>query len=318
MSELTLRVSPLAPFRLDLTVWLLRRRPHNALDFWDGRCYRRAFIVAGAPAIVSVRQSGPPGKPRLQVKASARQPLGSHRDELVAILERTLGLRLDLREFYELSRADSKLGPLVSRFVGFRPPRFPTVFETLANAIACQQLSLEVGLTLLNRLARTFTEALGHGDSAPLAFPPPARLAGADPRTMRALGFSRQKSRALLQLARRCADDQECLEGLGLLDDEQAMARLLALEGVGRWSAEYVMLRGLGRLDFFPGDDLAGQKNLARWLQLRKKPDHGKAQRLLARWRPYRGLIYLNFLLAGLEARGLIAATPTSPRRTES
>ena len=66
------------------------------------------------------------------------------------------------------------------------------------------------------------------------------------------------------------------------------------------------MLRGLGRLNVFPGDDVAGQKNLHKWLGLRKTPDYEKACKLLSRWHPYEGLLYFHFLLASLDARGLL------------
>jgi len=82
-----------------------------------------------------------------------------------------LGLRIELDEFYRLASGDKRLGPLVEQFRGLKPPRFPDVFEGLVNAIACQQLSLTVGIELLNRLARRCSPALQSDGSIEYGFP---------------------------------------------------------------------------------------------------------------------------------------------------
>jgi DNA-3-methyladenine glycosylase II len=157
VSQLSFRLTARAPFRLDLTVWTLRRRPDNAIDRWDGRFYRRILAFDGLPVEVSVRQTRPPDDPQLEVTAVCEQRrLSGLKARLTAILERTLGLQVDLSGFYEMARDDPKIGALVRRFNGFRPPRFPTVFEALVNAIACQQLRYTARLLTIPSL-RIFT-----------------------------------------------------------------------------------------------------------------------------------------------------------------
>ena len=134
-----------------------------------------------------------------------------------------------------------------------KPPRFASVFEGLINAIACQQLTLTVGIRLLNRLARACGTGFDGGGVVAHAFPRPEDLVNVSPATLRALGFSRQKGRAILELARSVAEGTLDLELLSALPDEAAVARLRELRGVGRWTAEYVLLRGLGRVHVFPG-----------------------------------------------------------------
>jgi DNA-3-methyladenine glycosylase II len=71
-----------------------------------------------------------------------------------SVISRVLGLRVDLTHWYDTAATDAALRPLADRFRGMKPPRFPTIFEAVVNAFACQQLSLEVGLELLNRLTK--------------------------------------------------------------------------------------------------------------------------------------------------------------------
>jgi len=82
--------------------------------------------------------------------------------------------------------------------------------------------------------------------------------------------------------------------------------QLMAFRGVGRWSAEYVMLRGLGRLHVFPGDDVGAQKSLARWLGRSAPLDYGGVRKAVAPWQPDAGLVYFHLLLDGLSNAGVL------------
>lgn len=303
----TFILQPPSPFRLDLTVWALRRRPANAVDCWEGDTYRRALIVDGASVDVAVSQSGPPGAPSLRVDAvGITGP--SVRVAVAATLERILGLSVDLGGFYTMAEVDALLGPLAGRFRGMRPPRLASLFEALVNAVSCQQLSLSVGIVLLNRL----TEAYGRPgpDGRMRAFPQPDDLAGVAPEELRKLGYSHRKGEVLVDLARRAADGTLCLDDLADVDDATAVSRLCALHGIGRWSAEYVLLRGFGRLHVFPGDDVGARNKLTRWLSEPEPLDYSGVARVVDRWQPYAGLVYLHLLLDSLAAAGWVTEDP--------
>jgi DNA-3-methyladenine glycosylase II len=295
-----------APFRLDLTAWALRRRPGNAVDRWDGHTYTRSLPIAGALAEVAVVQVSGGDSPRLEVSVTADGPVARDRmhAETAEMLRHMLGLDIDLGEFYRGAARDPSLQGVAERFRGLKPPRFPSLFECLVNAIACQQLTLTVGIELLNRLAAT------HGRHAPgehptsSAFPLPRDIVGLEPEALRALGFSRQKSRAVVELASRVEDGALRMERIGELGDAAATAALRDLRGVGRWSAEYALLRGLGRLDVFPGDDVGARNNLERLLGCSAPSNYEEVGRITSRWAPYRGLVYFHLLLDRVDEAG--------------
>ncbi|HEY5029750.1 MAG TPA: hypothetical protein VIK39_15185, partial [Candidatus Angelobacter sp.] len=83
-----------------------------------------------------------------------------------------------------------------------------------------------------------------------------------------------------------------------------ALEQLVRLKGVGRWTAEYVLLRGLGRLDIFPGDDVGARKKLAHFLGKRKPLDYEGVCKAVARWQPNAGLVYFHLLLARIKKAG--------------
>jgi DNA-3-methyladenine glycosylase II len=295
---------PRAPFRLDLTVWALRRRALNEVDAWDGSTYRRVLVLDDTPVEVAVTQEGRAEAPalRLALKGAGRPQRAQ--SEARAALEGMLSLELDIDPFYTLAAGDPVLAPLAARFRGLRPPRFPSVFECLVNAIALQQLSLAAGLTLVNRLSRTYGAPSSAAGRRAYAFPEPAALAVAQPGSIRALGFSLRKATTIVAIADAVNEGLLDLESLATRDDSHVVGTLTQIAGVGRWSAEYTLLRGLGRLHVFPGDDVGARKNLARWLGLPEPLDYAGVQRAVAGWRPYAGLVYFHLLLDRLTVRG--------------
>ncbi len=138
-------------------------------------------------------------------------------------------------------------------------------------------------------------------------FPRPQDLAPLEPEALRKLGFSRQKSTAIIELARDIVEKRLDLNELETLNDEQASAYLQNLRGVGRWTAEYVLLRGLGRLEVFPGDDVGARNHLKDWLGLAVLNDYQGVKCALKPWESYSGMVYFCLLLKRLEEGGFLS-----------
>jgi DNA-3-methyladenine glycosylase II len=306
-------IEPPAPFRLDLTAWALRRRPHNAVDRWDESTYRRAVSVDDqGPVALSVTQDGIPEAPRLSARLGGR-PIDERVEQLVLpALNRLLGLETDLSGFAAMAASDPLLRPVAARMRGLRPPRFPTVFEALVNGIACQQLSLDVGIHLLNRLAEDRGQLVPDDPNGLRTFPGPEELSSAEPEEVKRLGFSHAKARTIAEAARAVAAGDLDLEALERLEDAAAIELLTSLRGIGRWTAEYVLLRGLGRLHIFPGDDVGAHNKLRRLLDIDTDLDYDTVNRLVRRWHPYAGVVYFHLLLDSLSKSGIVAGSRPS------
>ncbi len=303
----TFVLKPVPPFRLDLTVWALRRRARNIIDRWDGTAYRRVLSLDDTPVEIEVRQAAGGEQPRLAVTVRGKRAGVRIRDAVQDVITRMLGPKADLSGFYALAAEDRRLAPLAERFRGLKPPRFPTVFEALVNAFACQQLSLTVEIELLDRLARQCGPVMADAGSPSYGFPRPPDLVRVKPPTFRKLGFSYGKAKSILTLSRSIVSGEQDFQPLESLDEHAAVAWLMRLRGVGRWTAEYVLLRGLGRTSMFPGDDVGARNHLAEWLGRRQPLDYEGVKRAVDRWQPYAGLVYFHFLLAGLTESGEMA-----------
>ena len=120
----------------------------------------------------------------------------------------------------------------------------------------------------------------------------------------RKLGFSGNKVSAFHELARDIVNGRIDFESLERMDNQAVIDSLLELRGVGRWTAEYVLLRGLQRLNVFPGDDVGARTRLAKWQNRKERLDYAGVARVTRRWQPYAGMVYFHMLLHGLYEAG--------------
>lgn len=307
LHQIHFSLKPVPPFRLDLTVWALRRRPDNIVDRWNGQTYRRVLMLDKDPTELAVTQKGPSDKPEVDIVLTSTHPSLDRKAAARSAVERSLGLKIDLSSFYQLAEHETKLNSLAQRFRGLKPPRFSTMFEALVNGIACQQLTLTLGIVLLNRLVTAYGRPIQIENFRFYAFPTPEDLAVLEPEVFRKLGFSHRKGQAIIELARNIVDQRLDQKSFAAMNDEDALANLCQLRGVGRWTAEYVLLRGLGRLHIFPADDVGGRKRLQEWLKLKSPLDYEGVHSVLAAWKPYEGLVYFHLLMTGLAERGILS-----------
>ncbi len=306
MEQVNFHLRPIPPFRLDLTAWALRRRPENNIDQWDGQIYRRALILQGSVVGFEVQQIGTADDPLLKVSVYSEQAAGWLKNTAIHTIEMILGTRIDLSRFYRLAEKDDDLGPLVMEFRGVKPPRFPTIFEALVNSISCQQISLNVCIRLMDRLAEAWGPAIELPTGKLTAIPDPSHLARVEPDQLRRLGYSYNKARAILEIVARVQTGKLDLEKIVRMDDAEALAALMELRGVGHWTAEYTLLRGSGRTHLFPTGDSGALKNLQRWLSHDQALSPDKIKTILSSWAPYSGLVYFHLLLRKLSEMGYL------------
>lgn len=100
-------LDPLPPFRLDLTVWALRRKARNLIDQWDGTCYTRVLLLDGQPVKMTVSQPSTEKDARLLVTATSMTPLTHLPARISHVLERVLGYTIDVSAFANLADAIS-------------------------------------------------------------------------------------------------------------------------------------------------------------------------------------------------------------------
>jgi DNA-3-methyladenine glycosylase II len=176
-----------------------------------------------------------------------------------------------------LSAAEPRLAAAVAR-AGYPEPRIRAPgYETLLRTIVGQQVSVAAAQSIWNKLAA----ALGD-------LTDPETIARTADEEFRAAGFSRQKTGYAKSLADEVLSGRIDLQNLPA-DDEEAIAKLVRIKGIGRWSAEIYLLFAEGRVDIWPAGDLAVQIEIGRILGLDERPSEKLTRELAEPWRPHRG-----------------------------
>jgi DNA-3-methyladenine glycosylase II len=177
-----------------------------------------------------------------------------------------------------LAAAEPAFASALAR-AGYPEPRISERgFVTLLRAIVGQQVSIQAAASIWNKL-----------DAATGGAADPANVAATSPEALRAAGLSGQKVAYAKSLAEEVLSGRLDFDALPA-DDEEAIARLVHVKGIGRWTAEIYLLFAEGRGDVFPAGDLAVQIELARIMSLPEARPTEKAIRALAEpWRPHRG-----------------------------
>ncbi len=207
--------------------------------------------------------------------------------EIGAVVRKLLGAEFDLEPFYAFAATEPVLARVVPLLLGLRPPLAPDPFESLVTSITAQQVSLHAAFAIRSRLVERFGESAGRVWS----FPTRERLAAADEGGLVELGFSRRKAEYAIGLARSELD----LHGLAALSDDEVKSQLVALRGIGEWTAEWFLARHLARPRAWPVGDIGLRKAVAHF--------YGDADERAARSRfePFENLS-AHYLLTGLYA----------------
>lgn len=291
---------PRPPFRFDLALAYLQRSPLEPLDVVEDGAYRRALWLGGRPRLLEVRAAGRPEQPRLEVRLLDGPAEPAELDAAARLVARCFRTAEDAAPLETLALQDPHFGALARQLRGLRPLVMPSAFEAAVWAIIGQQINVPFAYRLKRALVERFGERLHHQGRAYAIFPTPERLAQLAPAELRALQFSRQKTQYILELAGLLAERRLDLEALADLPADEARAALLRLRGVGRWTAEYVLMRGLGARDELPAADLGLQAAAQRVYGLPARPSEAELRALAERWAGWRSYFafYLWYSLA--------------------
>ena len=182
-----------------------------------------------------------------------------------------------------LMRRDPVLRAVIARHgpCGLGRDRSVDVFCAVIEAIVSQQLSTRAAATILGRVLDLFP---------PRRLPTPEAILHLHDDLLRAAGLSRQKISYLRDLSHKVLDGSLALDRLNEMEDEEVVEAMTRVKGIGRWSAEMILLFRLQRRDILPVGDLGIVKAIQKVYGLRKPPRPERILEIGERWRPYRSV----------------------------
>jgi DNA-3-methyladenine glycosylase II len=250
-----LKIEPVPPFDLDLSARLFLEGDGRIRRYEAGR-YWQVIRINERLALAIVRSLGTVDEPAISVELLPDEGLSKQEKTTAgALVGRIFNLNLDLRPFYERVLSDRVMSQLTIALRGLHSPSATSAFEALIESIIEQQISLYAAWSVQRRLTEAFGDALILGEKEYYAFPLPENLASVTIEELRACGLSGRKAEYIRDASRLVADGLD-LEALGSHEEEEIIEELSNIRGVGVWTAELTMVRGMQKFDAIPADDL--------------------------------------------------------------
>jgi DNA-3-methyladenine glycosylase II len=261
----------------------------------------KAISLNGRAVAFTMRATGDVEQPSLSYRFASERALSQ--DERRALEDRVsffLSLADDLRPFYALAEQDPVFAPVVQRLYGLHQPKFLTPFENACWAVLTQRTPLAVARSRKMRLVERYGTRITLDGATYGAFPEPATLVDADPAELANTAGSERKAEYLRAVSEFFAstDERELREG----DYDEVAARLRAVRGLGDWSASFVLIRGLGRVERVPAPEDELSRAASRLYRGGQPLPSDDLRQLLDRYGPYQG--YWAFYVRNAGALG--------------
>ncbi|MGH9173559.1 MAG: helix-turn-helix domain-containing protein [Vicinamibacterales bacterium] len=260
-------------------------RDRNSLtERIDGQTCTIAWRVGDEPALVRITFEDSLARCEVVVPSGPGPELI---EELHGRVLATLGLTVDPLRFEAQVLGSPELAPLIDGQRGLRVPLIADPFDGLTWAIVGQQINLPFAYLLRRRLIELTGEPVGEGLYAP---PSAETVAGLESEALLPLSFSRAKAGYLIGAARSVVDGRLPLDALAGSSATRIERTLLAVRGIGPWSAHYLMMRHYGFLDCVPVGDTGLTSGLKQFFALDERPGRVETLALMGRFSPYRSL----------------------------
>ena len=287
MRTLNVRLQPAAPFDFELTAgYHTYFQGRSGADNLDSGVYRRLLDLYGRLALASVRSTGSVVSPELMLELHGEGLTGADGERAATQVRWMLGTGQELAPFYALTESDPAMSGLVGQFRGLHLPRTATLFEALTLAILGQQISASVARMMRTLLIERFGARAEFDGVSYYAFPRPEAILESSPEELRGLKLTQRKSEYVYGLA--AAAMEPGWKEIGELPDDEFVRRLTLLRGVGNWTAQWALVRGLARPDALPLGDLALRRGVSRLLREGEPVTDADVEQLAERWRPWR------------------------------
>lgn len=300
----TITVPASPPFNFDLTAQIFQNGDKQIRTYTNGQ-FSLVLKINEKLAQVKVSSIGTVERPELRAELITSSPITNQDKkkarEIVAFI---FSLDFNLRSFYYEIRNDLTMNKMAQQFCGLKSPTTPTVFESLVDSIIEQQISIKVAIALEEKLIKELGDRLDIDGDVFYAFPTPQNLASDSIDEIQQIGLSRRKAEYIHGVARLIVDGKLNLEGLKTCQNpEEIIAELDAVRGIGVWTAELTMLRGMQKLDAFPADDLGVRRVISKYYCNGKPIKAEEAREISNSWGRWKGLAAFYLIIA--EIKGL-------------
>ncbi|MFB5662484.1 DNA-3-methyladenine glycosylase family protein [Alteribacillus sp. HJP-4] len=291
MQKKQVEIIPVQPYHFGQALAYLRRSPSLVLEKVNDKGYQRIFTFSGQPVLVRMLFQNPPNHKKITVEVCGEKVDKKILNQSVETLKRIFSLTIDPEPFHKLLLKDPVLGKQMSDYIGLRPVLIGDPYESLMWAIIGQQ----VNVTFANKLKMKLLDLCNNsfqveGQSFPV-LPKPQQVVELGEKKLRENQFSRQKAKYLITVSEAVANRDINFATLAKMPYEEACQSLIQYKGIGRWTAECVLMRGLGFHDVIPAGDLGIQMIVGQFYKKGERASEKEVRQIAETWSPWRSWV---------------------------
>jgi DNA-3-methyladenine glycosylase II len=293
------KVEATEPFNFDLSAQIFRNGDKQIRTYQNG-VFSQVIKLDRQLALIKIFKDRTVEKPNLRVEIAANNPVTTE-DELKAEenIKFIFNLNFDLCTFYADIQKDPVMIQIAKKLYGLKNPTTPTVFESLVDSIIEQQISIKVAIALEEKLTKKLGDRLDVDGEIYFGFPTPQNLADTAIDEVQHVGLSRRKAEYIHEAAELIVAGKLDLEGLKSKENaDEIIEELDAVRGIGVWTAELTMLRGMQRLDALPADDLGIRRVISTYYCGGRPIGAAEARRIADGWGTCKGLAAFYLIMA--------------------
>jgi len=274
---------------------------------YDHDLFRQAVDIGGTPVLMEVFSEGSVERPKLRVSARSNTPLSkSGMKEIQSIVSSMFNITENITPFYLAMEKDVIMTDLLRQLRGLKAPTTPTVFEALVDSVIEQQISLKAAHSIEKRLIRAVGNSLTFDGYTWYCYPTPPLLATTPDSTFRSCGLTLRKGEYIREISQQILAGTLDLDHFrSFADTESIISQMVKIRGVGRWTAELTILRGLHRADAFPADDVGVRRFIAQVYRKGEKISPEDARVFAEQWGAWKG--FAAYYLEVADLLGIVA-----------
>lgn len=272
-----MKVTLKGPYNFDSALRRLNDNPLMIVDL-NKRLIKLPLTIGETRFVVTVQATGTTESPTFLVSDNVKE-----QPALLQRLKEVLMWEVDLKEVADHFQG-TDLAPLFQKYLGLPLIRDVDLYRCLLTQIIHQQLNMTFAYRLTERFAKMYGEEM----DGCWFFPSPVHVAALHPEELKALQFSTRKAEYIIGVSKAIVEGALNLDRFPSLTDDEVTRQLIALRGVGHWTAQCLLLFGLGRPDLFLPADIGIQNGLKKVYQLKEKPTYEEMEKWSEPWAPYR------------------------------
>ena len=295
-----IKIIPKSPFNFELSVKIFSNGDPQIQRYEKG-FYWQLIWLNNKLVLITVRSLGSVDKPELSVSIKPDNELNK-KDNVLArkILTSIFNLDFDLKYFYEDMHEDSIMSKLTLKLRGLNNPTTPTFFEAIVSSMIEQQISLKAARSIETKMIKEFGNILQLDGETYYSFPTPETLSNLEKEDLRGSGLSFRKAEYVTGLSKSIEENKLDLNELKTKSTSEIISELLKIRGIGVWTAELAVIRGLHRVVALPADDIGLRRVVSHYYNNYEPISADELRRIAKGWGRWSGLAAFYLVVADI------------------